>query len=394
LPNVTARIQPPHLWVRRRALLRRALALAACLLPGPALPHRTSHPIRFGLTPQEAGNVIPFEAPIAPVDEHRALGALRALRVPGRDLVLRLNRMFWSDGDAGIARYARLVDYYGRRGFQTELQVRYHPPEGHAGDMSGWVAYVRKATRTFAKRRSVVELSITNEVNLPLSANTSDGAYTGAVDAIVRGILAARAEADRMHRRDLKLGFTFAYRYLPSADDDFWLQLGGKATPAFRKALDHVGIQLYPGVFIPPVTTNPASDVIDAVNLLRSCWMPEAGLGRSTAIWVTENGYPTRLGLGQPEQVSALSSTLDAVHAQSGTYNVTDYRYFNLRDNRSTGLDLFDNVGLLFDDYRPKAALGTLHDAIARYGTRRVKKGGKAPRAAARTSRRGGPSPR
>nr|MBA2347215.1 hypothetical protein [Solirubrobacterales bacterium] len=45
-----------------------------------------------------------------------------------------------------------------------------------------------------------------------------------------------------------------------------------------------------------------------------------------------------------------------------------DYRYFNLRDNRSTGTDLFDAVGLLFDDYRPKAAYAALRSGIERYG--------------------------
>lgn len=347
---------------------------ASCLLAGAPPKSHPPRPLRFGLTPQEAGNVVPGIGPIPAQNDDKTLDLLRRLRVPGRDLVMRLNRMFWSDGDAGLRRYAGLVDHYARAGFTSELQVRYHPPDGHAGDIDGWLAYVRKAVRTFAKRRSVVELSITNEVNLPLSANTSDGAYAGAVDAIVRGVTTARREADRLHRPDLSIGFTFAYRYLPSADDQFWNDLGRKATPEFRAALDHVGLQLYPGVFIPPVTTDAPGDVIDAVNLLRTCWMREAGLDRRTHIWITENGYPTRLGLGQSQQASDLAKTIERLHAESGTYGVTDYRYFNLRDNRSTGLDLFDAVGLVFDDYRPKAALGTLHDAIERFGKKRKKR--------------------
>ena len=109
--------------------------------------------------------------------------------------------MFWADGDAGLARFAGLVDGYAREGFRTELQVRYHPPDGRAGDIAGWLEYVRAAVRTFAPRRSVVALSITNEANLPGSPNTSDGFYAGVRDALVQGVIAARAEADRLGRR-------------------------------------------------------------------------------------------------------------------------------------------------------------------------------------------------
>lgn len=345
-------------------------ASAACLLAGSAPAGRAPHALRFGITPQLAGNVIPAEAPVRAEDDAKALHALRLLRVKHRDLVLRLNRMFWSDGASGIARYAALVDHYAAAGFKTELQVRYHPPAGHEGDLEGWVDYVRKATHTFARRKSVVELSITNEVNLPLSANTSDGAYKGAIDAIIRGVVAARREADRHHRSDLKIGFTFAYRYLPGNDDQFWKDIGAKATPQFRAALDHVGLQLYPGVFIPPVTLDAPGDVVDAVNLLRTCWMPLAGLGRGTSIWITENGYPTTPGThSEEEQLGALDATVHALAAVSGTYGVTDYRYFNLRDNDSAGTGMFDTDGLLRDDYSRKPSYFAYRTLINRYGT-------------------------
>src|SRR4051795_10248304 len=97
--------------------------------------------------------------------------------------------------------------------------------------------------------------------------------------------------------------------------------------------------------------------------------MPKAGLGRRVALSVTENGYATRGGIGEAQQASDLRATADAVSRWSGTLGVTDYRYFNLRDNASRGADLFDAVGLLFDDYREKQAFGVYRDAIARTGT-------------------------
>jgi hypothetical protein len=62
-------------------------------------------------------------------------------------------------------------------------------------------------------------------------------------------------------------------------------------------------------------------------------------------------------------------STVRDVHRWSGTLNVTDYRYFNLRDNNSDGTDLFDAVGLLRDDYARKPAFGVLRDLIGELGT-------------------------
>jgi hypothetical protein len=177
-----------------------------------------------------------------------------------------------------------------------------------------------------------------------------------------------------MHRRGVSLGFTFAYRYTPSADGNFWTTLGQKATPAFRKALGHVGLQLYPGLFWPPLllpgqTTGDAT--AEATTLLRSCWMPKAQLGSNIPIWITENGYATNLGHDEARQRSELRDTVDAVHALDRTLNVTDYRYFNLRDNKPNGTDLFDDVGLLRSDYGPKPAFAAYRDLIAAYARRR-----------------------
>src|SRR3954452_8489124 len=88
-----------------------------CLSATP--PPATAPPValRFGITPQLAGSAGAVQLDVAPVDDARPLAALRALRPPGRALVLRLNRMFWSDGDQGLRHYAGLVDGYAAAGF-------------------------------------------------------------------------------------------------------------------------------------------------------------------------------------------------------------------------------------------------------------------------------------
>ena len=355
-------------------LVSAAPAAADDCLSAPVPPvSKPAHALRFGITPQAAGTAGAGQGSVVAEDPARALRALRALQPRHRRLVVRLNRLFESDGQAGIHRFAKLVRHYGRAGFAVESQVRYHPSPAQEGDMAAWRSYVRAAVRGLAKHRALVALSITNEVNLPVSANTSDGAYKGAVQAIVDGVVAARRQLVRMHRPGVRLGFTYAYRYVPSADAQFFRDIGAAATPAFRKALNYVGVQLYPGRFVPPVLLpgQTAGDAtLDALALVRSCLMPQAGLGRGVRLWVTENGYATNLGHDEARQATDLRSTLDAVHRLSGTLGVTDYRYFNLRDNRPDGTDLFDDVGLLRADYSRKPAFAAYRDAIARYGVR------------------------
>jgi hypothetical protein len=216
-----------------------------------------------------------------------------------------------------------------------------------------------------------VALTITNEVNFPISSNTSDGAYRDAVDALVRGIVAARDELDRQGRPDVAIGFSYAYRYAPSSDASFWKSIGARATPAFLAAVDYVGVQLYPGLVFPPVLLpgqTAGSATLDALSLVRGCYMPLATLGPRVALWITENGYATNLGHTEAAQAADLRSTVDDVARYSGTLGITDYRYFNLRDNRPGGTDLFDDVGLLRADYTAKPAFPTYRDLIARDG--------------------------
>ena len=354
-----------------------ALALPApaaaqdCLTTDPPEPAVPPHALRFGITPQEAGRLT-GQGEIPPLDTTTAVAALTRLRPPARELVMRLNRLFWADGDAGIAAFAARARAYGGGGFPSEVQVRYHPPEGSEGDIAGWVAYVRKAVTALAGEPSVVAVSITNEGNLPISPNTSDGAYDGVVSALVEGVPAAREAAIRAGRPDIEVGFTVMWRWNPDTDAQFWTDIGAKATPAFRSALDYVGMQVYPGLVWPPAPLpgrTAGEEVVEALALVRDCYMPKAALDRKVDLWVSENGYPTNLGRSEATQVADLESTLRDVHRHSGALGVTDYRYFNLRDNDSTGTDLFDAVGLLRDDLSDKPAFATLRALAAELGT-------------------------
>jgi hypothetical protein len=340
-------------------------------------PSHQQRPIRFGIDPGLAGSVGGTQLPSVPDDPARDLAAVKALRPPHRALVVRLNRMFWSDGRAGMDRFRALASSYTRAGFNVELQVRYHPPNGHAGDIRGWVRYVRAVVDTFGRNRRVTALTITNEVNVQFSPNTSDGYYRGAEDALIAGIEAAHSRALRRHFRQLRLGFTYAYRFAPSGDAAFFSYLGAHGGPAFRRALGFVGLDFYPGSVYPPVMTpgdTYPAELGQALGVVRRCLAPKAAIGSGTPIWITESGVPTG-GNSETAQAAALRQLVKATSAYGRTFNVTDYRWFNLRDSSSGSPanvigPTFSSDGLLRSNYTPKPAFAVYGNRIAELGTR------------------------
>jgi hypothetical protein len=136
-----------------------------------------------------------------------------------------------------------------------------------------------------------------------------------------------------------------------------------------------VGVQVYPGVVWPPVEIPGRSagvEIAEALTLIRTCYMPKADLGREVDLWVTENGYPTKPGVNtEAGQAERLASSVEAVADHAGDLCVTDYRWFNLRDNDSDGVDLFSQVGLLRDDYSPKLAFAEYRREVTKLGARR-----------------------
>ena len=75
--------------------------------PGPALT--------FGINPAgEAGALGPRVEPV-PETPERTHVALAQLRAPGTNLVLRLNRFFWSEGEPGVKRFFALAERFTSR---------------------------------------------------------------------------------------------------------------------------------------------------------------------------------------------------------------------------------------------------------------------------------------
>jgi hypothetical protein len=96
--------------------------------------------------------------------------------------------------------------------------------------------------------------------------------------------------------------------------------------------------------------------------------MPKAGFKRSTPLRIEETGYPTGPGRSEATQLRATREFVRTAVAYRGTYGISDFRWFGLRDNNSEGPNFQSFFGLLHDDYSPKPAFGEYRRLIRRWG--------------------------
>jgi hypothetical protein len=331
-------------------------------------------PLRFGITPGiQTGQLGTGPAtPRTPEDPARHLAALGKLRAPAGPFVLRLHRFFWSEGEPEVQRFLALADRYTRAGYLVELQLRYHPNAQQEGDIAAWTAHVRDVVRRFGSNPRVVAIQVTNEVNLTFSPDSSDGAYGGARDALIQGVIAAKDEARKRGYSQLEIGFNWAYRTAPQDDASFWNYIRDHGGPAFVGALDWVGLDAYPGTFFPPVEApgEERDGMVNAMSAMR-CFTQGAGIPDSKPIHIEETGFPTGPGARTEARQAQVAETLvRAVNDFRGNYNVSDLRWFNLRDGDSRSGNYQTQYGLLRDDYTEKPAFGVFARLVDRLSIR------------------------
>ena len=118
----------------------------------------------------------------------------------------------------------------------------------------------------------------------------------------------------------------------------------------------------------------PIEDLGDAflegLAQVRECFMPLAGFTRSTPLRIEETGYPTGPGRTEATQLRATREFVKTAVAYRGTYGISDFRWFGLRDNNSEGPNFQSFFGLLRDDYSRKPAFAEYRRLIARHGRR------------------------
>jgi hypothetical protein len=331
-------------------------------------PQEKDSRLLFGIFPGgPAGVVAGPRPPAIPEDQARVDAALAELS-GGRPFAVHLYTEYVNpvDGEERLQEAEAATAHYASRGFSVEWVIRYRPAS--APDVAGYVEFVRDAARRLGAHPAVKALQVTNEANFTLAPDAADGAYAGAVDALVQGVIAAKEEVLGLGRSDLEIGFNWFYRTDPANEERFWSEVAAKGGPAFVDALDWVGLDMYPETFFPPANTSRRSAVVNAMSVLRECLTPIAGIPSSVPIHVTENGWPTAPNRSYEEQERALREMVLAVHEFRGNYNVTDYRWFDLRDSNSSDPNFQQQYGIMRDDYTPKPAFWAYRELIAALG--------------------------
>jgi hypothetical protein len=315
--------------------------------------------LRFGVTPSgAAGQLGPVPSPFAADRPDAIAGALRELRRPGAPFVTHVYHSWKDAGDEEDARLRDLAAAYAAQGHEVEFVVRYRPTEEQEGDVEGFARHVRHLVRLLGPNRAVIAFQVTNEVNFPVSPDSSDGAFERAREALIEGVVAGHDEARRGGFGQLEMGFNWLYRFDPREDASFWQELGARGGDRFRAALGWIGLDVYPGTFYPP-SVPPGMErdfVIDALSVLRECYAPMAGVSERVPIHIQENGFPTGPGRTYERQEQALENMVRAVHDARGVFNVSDYRWFNLRDAQTASPNFQQQYGLMTDQYEPKPA--------------------------------------
>jgi hypothetical protein len=330
-------------------------------------------PLVFGIYPGGAAGTVGPSGETRPEVPEARREALRQLRGgAARPFVLHLYESYTrpADADAVPPWLATQIAEYTADGFQIELVLAYRPA-APAGDVAGFTRFVRARVRQLAANRGVTHVQVTNEANVAGAPNAADGAYPGARDALVRGVIAAKDEARRAGRAGLKIGFNWAYQRGP-AEAAFFSSLRAAGGKAFAGAVDWVGLDAYPGTWGPALAAGDTASAVrtatlDAVRTLRRTLLPRAGLSKAR-LHVSESGYPTGPGRSDAMQQTVLRAAVRTVAAARTAYGITDYRWFDLRDADSADPRFESQYGLTRDDYSPKGAFFTFRELIARLG--------------------------
>lgn len=376
-------LSPSRLFVAGAAALLAALVppdaqakTLNCVVPAGQGAPASPMPLRFGIYPGGPAGSVSAKASPNPENPAKRLAALKTL-AGSSPFVVRLYSA-WT-GDAAADAVGGWLDGeiagYTAAGLEVELVVRYKPVAPGGSAPSAFADHIRRIVRRHGRDSRFVSLQVTNEANLAGAPDAADGAFAGAAEALVEGVIAAKTEVRRGGHEQLRIGFSWAYDERPAASSEFWAKLGRLGGRRFADAVDWVGLDTYPGTWVPQIPRSnllpglAASAVQESVRSLRDCFMPLADLRRSTAVHIAENGFPTGPGRSEQLQSRVLDAMVRSVDAIRGRYGVTDYRWFDLRDSSSADPSIESQYGITRDDYSPKPAFATYRDLIARYSS-------------------------
>lgn len=256
---------------------------------------------------------------------------LRILQGDGAELLVR-TYVAWSGADTTDTALGQIADLVGT-GLRWDLVLAYRDREA---DIRGWTEFVSRAVTDFAADLAAIQ--VTGEANLTGIPNAGDGAYPGAIEALVHGRFAA-ATVKRQRALDVAVGFAVVPEREPAAGT-FWPAVAALGGSRFQA-------------------------VGEVLRTFRHKALPLAGITNSTPIRICENGWPTGPDRPEGRQAEVLEEVLRAVHARRHELNVTHCELLALRDADSTRANPFHRFGIVRDDYSPKPAFDRLRQTFA-----------------------------
>ncbi|MFE3192215.1 hypothetical protein ACFXHA_24615 [Nocardia sp. NPDC059240] len=244
----------------------------------------------------------------------------------------------------------------GRR--ELDLVVCFREP---GEDLTGWLEFLRTQIREHGP--VLTSLQIAEEANH--GGPGGDGNQPAVRHAIIEGVRAARAEADRLGL-DIRIGCNSSVILDPA--QEFWTDLGRRGGSEFTEALGYVGLDLFPDVFRPIPPERLESAIAGVITAFRRESLSAAGVPATTPIHITENGWATGPNRSAQRQAEVLETVVRIVDSLSVELNITTYEHFSLRDSYSDQGDMNLEFGLLRSDYTPKPAFDRYRELIAEFG--------------------------
>lgn len=306
-----------------------------------------------GMTGIEAVSVLaPGPCPDDPPRTKRALDALAG----GRRFLVRSYCMY--DGrDAPPSTTPVDPTVYVTAHRRLDLVLCYRPDRD---DIPRWLSFVRRMVARFGGVAGAIQ--VTEEPNNPDAGTGGDGSSPNVVQAMIDGVIAAKAEA-RARGLAIDVGVAFSPSFNP--DDRFWPNVSQRVTPAFLSSLDYVGLDFFPDVFRPLPTPDVETAVAGVLTHFRTANLETGGIPASVPIRVTEHGWPTGEGRPPERQADVLERVVRTIDRCRERLNVTHYVCFMLRDGDSRRPDMASQWGLLRHDYTPKPAFDVYRRLIA-----------------------------
>lgn len=291
-----------------------------------------------------------------PDDPARIEQALSRLQPPGRAFLVRAYIHYLGSGRVGTVAPAGPLQYaQGER--RLDLVLCYRSQDG---DLADWADFVRRMVREHGPR--LAKLQLAEEPNNAAPETGGDGASPSVRQAVVEGVIAGHDEARRLGLA-VNVGFNAAVTL--REDDDFWPDMGRRATPQFLAALGHVGFDFFPDVWRPVPPGRLAERVEEFLRQLRVEHLALARIPPAVPIHVSENGWATGPGKSEQRQAEVIEAVVRRVLALRQELNITAYELFHLRDADSSEPGPFHQLGVMRDDYTPKLAFEAYRRLVA-----------------------------